>query len=91
MAAEASMDIEARIQEAIENMSHEEKPNIGATTCNLNLPEHRLWARWKVRQSCHERLAPNCKLSPDQELALCQYLNRLDEIGIRQDIDILGH
>jgi len=82
MAAESSMDIEDRIQEAIEKISHEEKPNIPATARDLKLPEHRLRARLKGRQSRHQRPASNRKLSPDQELALCQYWNRLDEIGL---------
>jgi len=82
MAAEVSVEIEARIQRAIEKMSEEEKPNIAATAREMELPEHRLRARWKGRQSRHARIAPNRKLSQDEELALCQYLNRLDEIGV---------
>jgi len=82
MAAESSMDIEDYIQEAIEKISRNEKPNIAATARNLRLPGHRLQARLKRCQSRHQHLASNWKLSPDQELALCQYLNCLDEIGL---------
>ena len=44
------------------------------------MPEQRLWAWWNRRLSRQERPTANRKLSEDQELAICQYLDRLDTI-----------
>jgi hypothetical protein len=74
--------VEARIQQALQAIGDMEKPNIAAVVREFNLPESRFRARLKGRQSRNQREGPNKKLTPDEELALCQYLNRLDEIGI---------
>ena len=74
--------IEARIEEAIDEMKNEKKTNIAALARKYALPEQRLRARLKGRISRKQRESPNRKLTADQELGLCQYLDRLDELGI---------
>jgi len=57
------------------------KLNVAEIAWTYEVPVTRLRRRLQGRQSKQERLAQNCKLSVDQELAVCQYLDRLDTIG----------
>ena len=79
--SESYSEIESRIQEALDALSKRDKPNIAAAAREFRVPEQRLRARWKGRLSKQARPAANRKLSEDQELAVCQYLDRLDTIG----------
>ena len=45
------------------------------------MPEQRLGAWWNGRLSKQERNAANKRLTTDQELAICQYVDYLDTIG----------
>lgn len=80
-------DIEIRIQAAvtfIQTRQNEDPPgqvNIAEIARTYEVPVTRLRRRLQGRQSKQERPATNRKLSDDQELAVCQYLDRLDTIG----------
>ena len=74
-------EIESRINEALGALSERDRPNISADAREFRVPEQRLRARCKGRLSRQERPAANRKLSEDQELTVCQYLDRLDMIG----------
>ena len=47
----------------------------------FQVPKQRLRARWKGRTSGYGRQSPDQQLTEEQEVAICQYLNRLDAIG----------
>jgi len=74
--------IEAQIEEANSEIKNEKKLNIAALAHKYALSEQRLCARLKGRISKQQREAPNRKLTRDQELGLCEYLDGLDELGI---------
>jgi hypothetical protein len=80
---ESYRSIEARIQEAIDVLEErgEEKPNLAAAAREFEVPPQRLRARWNGRPSKSDRPESNKKLSGDQELAVCLYLDRLDANG----------
>jgi len=75
--------VESRIQEAIAVLLQkgEENPNLAAAAREFNLPPQRLRARWNGRESKEKRVPVNRKLTEEEELAVCQYLDRLDHIG----------
>ena len=79
--SESYSQIESRIQEALIALSERDRPNIAAAAREFRVPEQRLRARSIGCLSKQERPAANKKLSEDQELAVCQYLDRLDTIG----------
>ena len=62
----------------------DEQQNIAAAAAvrEFSVSVQRFWARWGGQQSRFERLVANRKPSDTQGLAVCQYLNRLDEIGM---------
>ena len=76
-------DIEVRIQAALNflDTTQDDDPDLTALAKSHEIPVRRLRARWQGRQSKHERAAANRKLSEDQEVAICQYLDRLDIVG----------
>jgi len=82
MQDESCSSIEARIEKVIAEVKEEEKPNVAALARRFDLPEQRLRARLRGRLSRQQREVTNRRLFTDQELALCQYLDRLDELGI---------
>jgi len=55
-------------------------PNIAEIARRYEIPIHQFCARLQGRQSRTEWSATNRSLSADQELAVCQYLHRLDVI-----------
>ena len=76
-------DIEIRIQAAIESLNTNPNPypNIAEIARKYEIPVSRLRARLQGCQSRQQRPGTNHKLTDDQELAVCQYLDRLDAIG----------
>jgi len=76
-------DIEIQIQAAIESLSTNPNsyPNIVEIARNYKIPVSRLRARLQGSQSRQQRPGANHKLTDDQELAVCQYLDWLDTIG----------
>ncbi|KAA8911523.1 hypothetical protein FN846DRAFT_412563 [Sphaerosporella brunnea] len=76
---ESYESVETRIQAAIEVLRArgEENPNIAAAAREFKLPPQRLRARWGGRHSKKTRPASNRKLTEEQELAVCLYLDRL--------------
>ena len=76
-------DIEIRIQAALASLksTQDEYPNVSAIARKYEIPVSRLRARLRGVQSKQDRPGANHKLSDDQELAVCQYLDRLDTVG----------
>jgi len=79
------------MQKAIEHLlkSEEESPNLSAVACEFNVPCQRLRGPLNRRESKMERQAANTKLDKEQELAICQYLDRLYIIGISALLEMI--
>jgi len=73
-------DIEERIEDALYRLGQPEAPPVTAVAREFNVPYQRLLARLHGRPSKSTRPPTNRKLTEEQESALCQYLNALDEI-----------
>ena len=80
---ELYQEVEIRIQAAVTTIleSHQEYSNIKAVVHKFEVSVSHLRARLQGTSSQQEHPTTNCALYEDQELALCQYLNRLDNIG----------
>jgi len=76
-------DTEVRIEAAMTfiQSSSDNYPNLTAIARTYEIPVSRLRGRLQGCPSRHERPGTNLKLTEDQELAMCQYLDRLDSIG----------
>lgn len=79
--AETYAEVEARIQRAINVIRSGIGANVAVAAREYDVSEYRLRGRWKNRPSKMDRPASNRKLSDAEELAICQYLDRLDQIG----------
>jgi hypothetical protein len=75
-------DVEERILEAVEDLQHQDKPNIASTARDFDVPEQRLRKRYQGRASKINVGGQNKALSEAEELAVCQSINRLDESGL---------
>ncbi|KAJ5437157.1 hypothetical protein N7445_008042 [Penicillium cf. griseofulvum] len=86
--------IEIQIEQALDSLSEQSKPNIAKTAREFAVPEGRLRRRWKGGKSLFQR-QPNCRrLNPIQEEALCKYINYLDTVGAsinRRQITIVAN
>ena len=76
-------DIEARIQAALKflHTTQEDDPDLSPFAKSYEIPVRRLQASCEDCQSEQEWPAANRKLSEDQEIGVCQYLDRLDVVG----------
>ena len=74
---------ESRIQQVIDIISDygEDNPNIAAAAREFRVPVRRLRARWAGQQSKQGRPGTNERLSADEELAVCLYLDLFEGIG----------
>jgi len=83
-------DIEVRIEAAITviQSSSDNYPNLTVIDRIYEIPVSRLRGCLHGCQSRHEWPGTNLKLTEDQELAVCQYLDCLDSIGtsVRQQM-----
>jgi hypothetical protein len=79
---ESYAEIEALIEQALHKLHACENPNVAAVAREFQVPVTRLCARWNGRSSKQNLSRPNKRLTDDQELAVCLYLQRLDTIGI---------
>jgi transposase-like protein len=75
-------DVEERILEAVEDLQHQDKPNVASTARDFDVPEQRLRKRYQERASKIDVEGQNKGLSEAKELAVCQSINRLDECGL---------
>jgi hypothetical protein len=75
-------DVEERILEAVENLQHQDKPNIASTARDFDVPEQRLRKRYQGRASKIDVGGQNKALSEAEELAVCQSIDRLDKSGL---------
>ena len=64
-------DVEERILEAVEDLEHQDKPNIASTARDFDVPEQRLRKRYQGRASKIEVERQNKALSEAEELAVC--------------------
>ena len=74
---------ESRIKQVIDILSDrgDDNLNLAAAAREFRVPVKRLRARWARQQSKQERPSTNKRLSEDEELAVCLYLDRLEAIG----------
>ena len=76
---------ESRIKQVIDILSDrgDDNLNLAAAAREFRVPVGRfkLRARWAGQQSKQERPGPNKRLSEDEEIAVCLYLDRLEAIG----------
>ena len=63
-------DVEQCIQNALDSIDDDEKPNLSALSREFVVPYDRLRQRYRGRQSRMDRPRPNQRLNADQELAL---------------------
>ena len=78
--------VENRITQAIEILqARGGQSNLAAAAKEFLLPPQRLRARWNGRPPKTQVIPGNRKLSGHQELAVCQYLDHLDNIGLPAD------
>lgn len=82
-------EVEARIQEALGAISRRDKWTYAAVAREFNIPAERLRNRHNGVPSRMELIPPNRKLSEAQEAAVCEYLNRLDQIGTAVRLSML--
>ena len=73
--AESYQEIEDRIDDAICTLNEAEYPNISQTAREFDVPPQRLRRRFKDVQNKIQCEGSNKKLSEDQELVLCHYLD----------------
>ena len=73
---------ESRIKQVIDILSDrgDDNLNLAAAAREFRVPVGRLRARWAGQQSKQERPGPNKRLSEDEEIAVCLYLDRLEAI-----------
>ena len=74
---------ESRIKQVIDILSDrgDDNLNLAAAAREFRVPVKPLRARWAGQQSKQERPSTNKRLSEDEELAVCLYLDRLEAIG----------
>ncbi len=80
--AETYQDVEDRIERACDAYNSEDNPKISIVAQTFNVPYHRLRARLKGRIARNQQPILGQKLSITQENALCQYIDRLDAVGV---------
>jgi len=74
---------------ALVNTSKNSYPNIAEIARPYEIPIHRFRARLQGCHSRTEQSGTNRKFSTDQELAMCQYLDRVDIVGTCARIQIV--
>lgn len=73
---------EQRIEQAMEALNHGDFTKITDAARRFDVPYQRLRARLNGRKSRSQRLPTNLKLTPEEDAGLCQYLDRLDDLGL---------
>ena len=81
--------IESRITEALLSISYQKNWKFKDLAQEYNVPVERLQNRYHGQPSKTERKGGNRRLSDAQELALCQYLDCLDAIGLSARMSLL--
>jgi hypothetical protein len=75
-------EIEDRVLKALASLQDQSKPNFAKTAREFAVPVDRLRRRWKGQKSLFTRQPNGRKLNPAQELALCEYINYFDTVGL---------
>ena len=87
--SQAYRDEEVRIQQAMNAVRIGICPNLAVAARKYKAPSRRLQERWKGVPSKLGRSGAGKKLSDAEEMALCQYLDRLDAIGVSARYQLL--
>jgi hypothetical protein len=74
-------EIDARINEAIDTYSSENKPNLSKIAREFTVLYQRLRARWNGRKSLNQRVPNGRRLTFAQEDALYKYIDYLNRVG----------
>ena len=74
--------MEARIQEALEYMADFPEAKLATVAREFGVPRSRLRYRREGRPPKAGQPAANTKLSGPEEMALCRYIDRLDNINL---------
>jgi hypothetical protein len=80
--ADSYKTIEDRLQQAIIAIRRGELTKITQAAAAFDVPYQRLRARFLGRPSRSERYPTNLRLTKEEDAGLCQYLDRLDDLGI---------
>jgi hypothetical protein len=80
--AESYADKEIRIGKACDALERFEKPNIARAARDFDVNERKLRNRFNGIPSKSEYGGHNKMLIDDQELAVCHYLDRINQTGI---------
>ncbi|KAJ5104254.1 hypothetical protein N7532_004783 [Penicillium argentinense] len=75
-------EIEDQVLKALASLQDQSKPNFAKTAREFAVPVDRLRRRWKGQKSLFTRQPNGRKLNPAQELALCEYINYFDTVGL---------
>ena len=78
----SSFDDESKIKRAIYAFNNGVCKNLSQAAILFNVPYSRLRARHQVHSPRVGRVATHRKLFDAEEVAVCQYLDRLDHLGI---------
>lgn len=73
-----NLEIEKRIEKAIEDLHAQSRTNIAERAREFNVPYQRLKARWNGRKSKFQPCYTGRKLDPAQEKALCDWFDYND-------------
>ena len=79
---EDNATIENRIQDALDALSNQEKPNISKTARDYHVPYQRLRYRWQGRPSLLQRHPTHRLLNESQEKVLCTFMDTMDDLGL---------
>ena len=90
MMANSYSEIESQIAIAINAIAQGVCANVAEAAQTYNVPVSRLRKRWKGCQSRSKRPGAGKKLTDAEELAICKYLDRLDEIGVAARYSMLA-
>lgn len=74
--------IENRISEALQSIDSNLKPNFARLAREFAVPYRRLIERSKGRGSRSDRASVNLRLTPEEEQAICRYLDIIEEAGL---------
>lgn len=75
-------EIENRILKAIASVQHEKNINISRLSKDFDIPYYRLYRRIHNKPSKSTRKAAGRKLDDAQELAVTEYLGKMDDMGM---------
>ena len=79
------VEIEEHIQEALGSIPHDKEvsvPKLETLAQEFHVPMRRLQNHFQRTPSRNAQIPANRRLSPAEELAICDYIDRLDQLGL---------